>query len=307
LRTYNEEVNLPKALDSLFHFCDEVVISDGGSTDGTKSVADYYRSLGFGVVWLDFPEGSISKKVHFNHAGRQFNFGLEHCRGDWVITCDVDSMHCEYLQAHLRNILTDNPHDALLMYGVHIVGDWGHYAGELGTGPGLAQLFRRQDGVKFPNRAEHVACVDHFKWDNLGLIQGGVYHWGYVDRNEEIAKIQLRHIAIPDDETYADLTQTPSVHKPRPIPWVRCHANCISCWMEEIVLDGMVEQAAELRAEIVRMARVVETNLNASLLANRKELIELQSRNLGDMKNSLASADRRYKALSERAEELKQK
>lgn len=304
IRTYNEEKNLPKCLDSLLSFCDEIVISDGGSTDGTRDIVRSYKEAGWTIKWLDFPGGSISDKVFFNHAGAQFNFGLDHCNGDWVITCDVDSMHCERLRKHLWPMLWDTPHDAFLMYGVHIVEDWGHYAGELGTGPGLTQLFRRKDGVRFPDQAEHVAYVDDFRWDNLGIVQGGVYHWGYINKKVEAAKIRLRHTAMPDDTTYAAIVEKPIEHKPLPIPWRRCHANCTSCWMEELAAEDMLVNAFTGARDIQKAVDFIRECLAAARTLGDQEEIDLQERQYEQQTNSLARHKIRRGAIQSRAREL---
>ena len=39
LITFNEEHNLPRALDSLRGIADEIVVVDSGSTDGTLEIA----------------------------------------------------------------------------------------------------------------------------------------------------------------------------------------------------------------------------------------------------------------------------
>jgi hypothetical protein len=236
IRTYNEEKNLARSLDNLFNLCDEVVISDGGSTDGTHEIVHDYQARGHDIIWLEYLGGSINDDVFFNHAGKQFNFGLYHCRGDWVLACDTDTIHCARLRAQLRAILVTTPHDAFAMYGVHLLGDWNHYAGDLGVGVGLVQVFRNKRGVHFPNRAEHVGHPEGFQWSSQSILMGGQFHWGYMDRAVELAKAQLRHAAMPKNSVYASRAENIPEHIPVAIPWDRCGPNCTSCWMMEASL-----------------------------------------------------------------------
>lgn len=304
LRTYNEQENLPKSLDNLFSFCDEVVISDGGSTDNTRKIAQAYQDAGYPITWLDFYEETpVSEKVHFNHAGKQLNFGLAHCKGEWVITNDTDIVHCERLRAHLRREL-ETDRDAFLMYGVHLIGDWGHYAENMGTGPGLVQLFRNKAGVQFPDQPEHAAHTSNFPWDNLGIIMGGIFHWGYVDKEVELAKIQLRSTAVPNDATYAHLANNPPEYTLGTIPWICCHANCVVCWMEQIAVKRMVGDVIVRQAECTYALSEQEKNLNAALLVNNCDYIEMQTKIYGEMRESLAVTTRMAEAVKARAKEL---
>lgn len=301
LRTYNEQKNLARVLGNLFSFCDEVVISDGGSTDGTKFVAAHYRNIGYQVEWYDFPGGSVSDAVHFNHAGKQLNYGLERCSGDWIITQDADTIFCERTVNHLRETLQTTTHDAFIMYGVHLVGDKDHYASEFGTGPGLVQLFRNKEGVRFPDTPEHAHQLSDFPWKNLGVFQGGTYHFGYMDSNWEREKVILRAKAVPDDATYKHLLKYPSQHDPKPIPWERCGSDCKVCWMEEKAIGENLGILIAQRDEIVEMLEIARGNLLAALLMNKREEVERHTKVVADMEANLSTTEMRLKTLRGRA------
>ena len=300
LRTYNEEKNLERCLDNLFSFCDEVVISDGGSTDRTKYIAARYRDAGHKVEWCDFPGGSISKEVHFNHAGRQLNYGLERCKGNWVITQDVDTLFCERIASHARDVLKTTACDAFIMYGVHLVVDKDHYASEFGTGPGLVQLFRNKEQVRFPDVPEHAHHVSDFAWSNLGVMQGGVFHFGYIDSEWEREKVALRAVAVPEDATYKRLLQNPSRHDPEPVPWDRCSPDCKVCWMEEQALGFVLPILTSQRDTIVRMLDFSRGNLTAAILLNKKDDIERHQESVERIEKDLERTNRRIQAMGER-------
>ena len=300
LRSYNEEKNIARCLDNLLSFCDEVVISDGGSTDETKFIASQYRDRGFNVEWLDFPEGSISKDVYLNHAGHQLNFGLDHCKGEWVITQDVDLVFCQRVEAHVREILATTTHDAFIMYGVHCVRDENHYSAGFGTGPGMVQLFRNLPDVRFPDMPDHAHHVSDYPWKNLGVMQGGVYHFGYIDREWEMEKIRVRAKAMPHDDAYNRLLGKLPQHDPQPIPWERCNSDCEVCWMEERAKGSSVGVLTAQRDKIVEMLDFTQGNLTAALLLNREEHIERHTKSIANMECDLSRTNRRLKAIRER-------
>jgi glycosyltransferase involved in cell wall biosynthesis len=73
--TKNEEANIGPCLDALA-FCDERIVVDAGSTDGTVALA---REMGAHVETHDW-----------QGFGAQKNFALSLAQGDWVLSVDAD-------------------------------------------------------------------------------------------------------------------------------------------------------------------------------------------------------------------------
>lgn len=87
--TFNEQDNLPRALQSL-GCCDEIVIVDSGSTDRTVEVA---RGFGARVIERGWPGYA-----------RQKNFAAEQASNDWILALDADESLSEELQRELGEI-----------------------------------------------------------------------------------------------------------------------------------------------------------------------------------------------------------
>ena len=87
--TFNEQDNLPRALNSL-GCCDEIVIVDSGSTDQTVELA---RGLGARVIERDWPGYA-----------RQKNFAAEQASHDWILALDADERLSDPLQRELQGI-----------------------------------------------------------------------------------------------------------------------------------------------------------------------------------------------------------
>jgi hypothetical protein len=90
----DEEERLPECLESV-GFCDEIVVVDGGSSDGTVAVA---RARGARVVeqqWLGF--------------AAQRNVALDAATGDWILEIDADERVSPELREEILAFLASPP------------------------------------------------------------------------------------------------------------------------------------------------------------------------------------------------------
>lgn len=92
--TFNEERNLPRAIESL-RCCDEIVVVDSGSTDRTTEIAE---KLGARVV----------ESPWRGYAGQK-NFASEQAANDWVLSIDADEALSEALEAEIWQIKKTGP------------------------------------------------------------------------------------------------------------------------------------------------------------------------------------------------------
>ena len=95
----NEEDFLEGCLASLQGIAGEVVIVDTGSTDRTKQVAERGGARVYDFAW----SGDFS-------AAR--NYGLEQCRGEWILYIDADERVRPGSAAHLAEELSSANHIA---------------------------------------------------------------------------------------------------------------------------------------------------------------------------------------------------
>ena len=91
LITRDEAKNIRECLDSA-KFCDELIVVDSGSTDGTLDLA---RAAGAKVWTRPFSDGFAAQK----------NFAIEKASGDWVLLLDADERVSEALRREILAIL----------------------------------------------------------------------------------------------------------------------------------------------------------------------------------------------------------
>jgi len=91
----NEEEFLPRCLQSIKDFVDEIIIVDTGSTDGTVEIAKSFGAKVFIHPW----EGSFSKAR---------NYSLKYATCDWILYLDADEELSKEDAPRLKEIVKDN-------------------------------------------------------------------------------------------------------------------------------------------------------------------------------------------------------
>ncbi len=87
--TFNEESNLPRCLNAV-SWCDDVVVLDSFSSDGTETIA--------------LAAGARVLKRRFDNFAEQRNYGLDHgqLKYDWVLHLDADEVVTRELREELN-------------------------------------------------------------------------------------------------------------------------------------------------------------------------------------------------------------
>jgi glycosyltransferase involved in cell wall biosynthesis len=94
VNTLNEADNIERCLRSLL-WCDEILVVDMNSTDGTVEIA---QSLAAKVILTDLPPGKVE-------TARQA--GIDACTGDWILILDADEVLPSEIIPILRQIANE--------------------------------------------------------------------------------------------------------------------------------------------------------------------------------------------------------
>jgi glycosyltransferase involved in cell wall biosynthesis len=98
----NEVSRIGACLDSV-RFCDEIVVVDSGSTDGTIAVIEECRATGMPIRLIAHPwQGFAPQK----------QFALEQCRGRWCLNLDADERIDKPLAAEILRTIASGPEEA---------------------------------------------------------------------------------------------------------------------------------------------------------------------------------------------------
>jgi glycosyltransferase involved in cell wall biosynthesis len=114
--TFNEERNLPRAIESL-RCCDEILVVDSGSTDRTVEVAERFGARVLEANWRGY-------------AGQK-NYASDMATHDWVLSLDADEALSEDLEGEIWHLKKNGTsHDAYTMPRLaQYLGKWILYSG----------------------------------------------------------------------------------------------------------------------------------------------------------------------------------
>ena len=104
--THNSKSSLEKTLSSIT-FCDEVIVVDDDSTDGTLFLAKKYGAKIY------------QRKLNSNFAAQR-NFGLTKAKGKWVLFVDPDEIVTEVLAKEIFRAIDSNTKDGYWIQRVDV-------------------------------------------------------------------------------------------------------------------------------------------------------------------------------------------
>src|SRR5580704_16590859 len=172
LITYNEEIDLPRALASMAGVADEFVVVDSGSVDRTCEVA---RQAGARVVQRAFDLYDTQK-----------NFAASQAAHDWVLALDAD----EALSPELRDSLLvwkQQREPQEIAYRVatrsNYLGGWIRHSGWY---PEYRIRFYRRDRAQWVGAIHESVCAE----GPVGKLNGDLLHYTMATVAEHYAKME---------------------------------------------------------------------------------------------------------------------
>lgn len=180
----NEAAHIGACLGSA-KFADEMVVVDGGSTDGTARLA---AAAGARVIvnaqWPGF--------------GPQKNRALAAATGDWVLSLDADERVTPELAAQIRAIVHANDPACvgyMLPRLTSFCGEWMRHGDWYPDR--VLRLFRRESGRFTPDIVHERVVVD----GAVGVLSGHLLHYSMPDLESAIDKLN-RYSSLSANERF---------------------------------------------------------------------------------------------------------
>jgi glycosyltransferase involved in cell wall biosynthesis len=180
LISYNEELDLPRALASLAGIADEIILVDSGSTDRTREIA---RTFGARVY---------ARKL--DSFAEQKNYAASLASNDWILSIDCD----QELSAELRSSTLGwklqapgkNGYEVLQL--TNYLGEWIRHSGWY---PEFRVLLYRRDEGKFVSALHERVHVE----GPLGRLSGHLFHYTIRSLAEHRAKLDAMSTIAAED------------------------------------------------------------------------------------------------------------
>jgi hypothetical protein len=180
LISYNEELDLPRALASLAGIADEIILVDSGSTDRTCEIA---RTFGARVH---------SRKL--DNFAEQKNYAASLSSNDWILSIDCDHELSPELRASLIAWKQESPansgYEILLL--TNYLGAWIRHSGWY---PEFKVLLFRRDKGKFVSALHERVHLE----GPAGRLNGHLFHYTITSLAEHKAKLDAMSTLAAED------------------------------------------------------------------------------------------------------------
>jgi len=158
------------SLESILSIADEVIIIDGGSTDGTLELIDSFHSKKIKVIYKKFLHDSLGAD------GIQRNEYLKYVTKDWVLVIDADEVLGDN-GFMLKKIAEENSFDAYDLRMVHFVDNLAFVDATKEEHLVTRRFFKNKPGLKYPEK-EHAILEGY---SNPGVITDvTLFHYGFT-------------------------------------------------------------------------------------------------------------------------------
>ena len=173
--TYNEEARIANCVRSVHDWCDEVLVLDSHSTDGTEQAARTFAKVRFEVHDFD---GHIQQK----------NRALDMARGKWVVSLDADEVVTPELAGSIRRFIEAHPEadGARVRRLTFHLGRFIRHGGWYNTRYRLVRRGRGHWGGENPHDSIFLDEVPLWK-QNLGpVLTGDLLHYSFTDLSHQV-------------------------------------------------------------------------------------------------------------------------
>jgi len=171
----NEETNILNCLNSIKHFCSQIVVVDTGSADNTAKIATKFGvDLYFHKWQNDF---SVAR-----------NFAIRHLHTDWIISIDADEeIACPNFHINFDKIISNSNFGSHKIGGISVLlNNFLDKNFETAKQHRFTRVFRNDKRIKFEGKI-HEQIADSIYDVGFEVFDSEIIfnHYGYINENFE--------------------------------------------------------------------------------------------------------------------------
>lgn len=180
----NEATFLPLYLKSVTSYADEIIIVDGGSTDGSIELIESYK--GKYNIRLFIQKQGTAYTDEWNESVVR-NFMVDQAKGDWIANIDADEIFDDALQAAISERMIHTNADVFLFPMINFWRDpWTvrvNAPNDERWANDIVRMWRNRRGIRYRDQKHH--CTLHSPAGDIWTlpserIQVPLYHYHYA-------------------------------------------------------------------------------------------------------------------------------
>ncbi|WP_410515172.1 glycosyltransferase [Paenibacillus sp. BR2-3] len=163
----NEELFLPRCLESVKELVDEIIIVDTGSTDRTIQIAEQAGAIVIQEPW----EQNFSKPI---------NRSLREAKGEWIIRLDGDEELVAEDKGKLRKLMSDPKAEGYILPIISLLNDQNVVEEEVSS---FIRLFRNRPEYVYEGLIHEQVIPSIYRRNPNAIIKSAdvrIKHYGYL-------------------------------------------------------------------------------------------------------------------------------
>lgn len=169
----NERDNIARCLKSIL-WCDEIIVIDSGSTDGTVEIC---KSFPVTLIQRPWP-GYVEQK----------RFGLKQCTSDWVLNIDADEEVSPALRDEVQSTIRDDGNHLAGYEVPRVVFHLGKWWRKGGWHPEFRLRLMRREAASWDGDDPHEHAVVN---GAVGRLQEELRHFTYRDIEDQVRSLNV--------------------------------------------------------------------------------------------------------------------
>jgi glycosyltransferase involved in cell wall biosynthesis len=175
--THNESRDISECLESL-SWCDEIIVVDGQSDDGTQQIASK-------IADKVLVEDETDKASGFDHTRM---LGIEAASNEWIFWLDADERAPQGIEDDINNWINSGSYDIISFPRKHII--FGKVTRSCGYWPDYEKRLFRQGSIDFSEGVHQFVNIDEdaTEFKLPAEDQYAITHYRYRTRKEFLEK-----------------------------------------------------------------------------------------------------------------------